>query len=110
MRRVLLVTMLALGFATADVLVGRAFLPVAYGQEAAPRDTIRRTDGKIRANLTVLSETPTKVEIDTNGDGKADETLDQNEIRSIDYGGAPAAYMPLISPPGWHERQKLVMR
>ncbi len=97
MRRVLLVTMLALGFATADVLVGRAFLPVAYGQEAAPRDTIRRTDGKIRANLTVLSETPTKVEIDTNGDGKADETLDQNEIRSIDYGGAPAPYTQALA-------------
>lgn len=63
----------------------------------APRDTIRKSDGKILANLEVLRETPEKVEVDTKGDGKVDLTLDQNEVKSIDYGGAPASYVQALA-------------
>ncbi len=64
----------------------------AQAQEAPPKDTVRKTDGKSLPNVVVLNETTAKVEIDTNGDGKADQTLDQKEVKSIDYGGAPASY------------------
>ncbi|MCX5738674.1 MAG: hypothetical protein NTZ61_09295, partial [Proteobacteria bacterium] len=79
-------------------LVTAATTTALLAQEApAARDTIRKSDGKILANLEVLSETPEKVEVDTNGDGKADQTLDQNEVKSIDYNGAPASYVQALA-------------
>lgn len=71
----------------------------AQDQPAAPvpRDTVRLTDGKILANVLVLSETPTEVKLDTKGNGKPDRTLDQNQVRAIRYGGAPAAYRQAIA-------------
>ncbi|KPL01421.1 MAG: hypothetical protein AMK75_05025 [Planctomycetes bacterium SM23_65] len=55
------------------------------------------TDGKILPNVLVLSETPTEVKLDTNGDSKPDRTLDQNDVTTIQYGGAPASFRQAIA-------------
>ncbi|HUW58185.1 MAG TPA: tetratricopeptide repeat protein [Planctomycetota bacterium] len=65
--------------------------------EPAPRDTLRMADGKILPNVLVISETPTEVKIDTNGDSKPDRTLDQNEVTAIQYGGAPTSYREAVA-------------
>jgi len=89
MRRLWVLTILAAVVAAGQVL--------AQEPAPAPRDTVRMLDGKLRANLTVLSETPTEVKIDTNGDGKPDETIDQNTVKSVDYGNPPAAYSQALA-------------
>ena len=65
----------------------------AQGTVTTPaRDTVRKADGKMLANVTVLEETATEVKIDRNFDGKADVTLDQNDVKQIGYGDMPIAY------------------
>ena len=59
---------------------------------ARPRDIVRTADRKILSNITVISETPTEVHLDTTGNGKADKTLDQNDVTEIQYDQVPNAY------------------
>lgn len=65
--------------------------------EPVVRDTVRKADGKILPNVLVISETATEVKLDTTGNGKADTTLDQNEVKEIQYGGTPNAYRQAIA-------------
>ncbi len=55
-------------------------------------DTVTRRDGKILPNVVVLKETASEVELDTDGDKKPDQTLAQDEVKSIMYGDAPIEY------------------
>jgi len=87
MRRYLTGVLLAVGLLAGDLWAQDDAPPAP-----TPRDTVRKADGKILASVLVISETPTEVTLDTNGDGKADQTLDQNDVRAIQYGGAPASY------------------
>jgi len=64
---------------------------------ARPRDIVRTADRKILPNVTVISETPTEVMLDTTGDGKADKTLDQNEVKDIQYDQAPNEYVQAVA-------------
>jgi len=86
---------------TAAVLIGLCAVDLCAQEEEpappAPRDTVRKADGKILPNVLVLSETATQVKLDTNGDGKVDVTLDQDEVRGITYGGAPTSYRRAVA-------------
>jgi tetratricopeptide (TPR) repeat protein len=86
-------------YATLAAVLAGLLAGELWAQEEPPpptpvqRDTVRKADGKILANVMVLSETPSEVKIDTRGGDKADLTLDQNEVTSIQYSGAPAPYL-----------------
>jgi len=90
-------------YATWVAVVAGLLAGELWAQEEPPvptptqRDTVRKADGKILANVMVLSETPGEVKIDTRGGDKADLTLDQNEVTSIQYAGAPAPYVQALA-------------
>ncbi len=92
MTRFVTMAALVMGLLTAD-LCAQEEPPAA----PAPRDIVIMTDGKIVRNVLVLSETPTEVKLDTNGDSKPDRTLDQNDVKTIQYGGTPVSYRQAVA-------------
>jgi TolA-binding protein len=55
-------------------------------------DVVMRDRVRSKQNVTVLDETYEKISIDTNGDGKEDETLPSDQVVSIRYSDTPATY------------------
>jgi len=62
-----------------------------------PRDMVLLADGGNLTNVVVLSETPSEVTVDTTGDGKADRTLNQNEVKAITYDREPTDYRQAVA-------------
>jgi len=59
---------------------------------AAGQDNVALVSGRTIAGVTVVRDGFDKVEIDRDGDGKADELVDAIEVKDVSYGDAPLAY------------------
>ena len=59
---------------------------------AASQDRLYLRGGRTRSDVAVLVDGYKGVEVDTNGDGKADETIPSDRIDRIEFGDAPMDY------------------
>ena len=66
-----------------------SWLPEAL---AAGKDEVVLKTGRGVPGLTVLSETYESVEVDRDGDGKADEPFPAEKVANVKYGDAPVAF------------------
>ena len=75
-------------------VVAVAVLLAAAGgvSRAAGQDNVALVSGRTIAGVTVVRDGFDKVEIDRDGDGKADELVDAIEVKDVSYGDAPLAY------------------
>ncbi len=75
------------------VVVVAVLLAAAGGISwAAGEDSVVLVSGRTIAGVTVIRDGFDKVEIDRDGDGKADESVEAIEVKDVSYGDAPLAY------------------
>ena len=59
---------------------------------AAGQDNVALVSGRTIAGVTVIRDGFDKVEIDRDGDGKADESVEAIDVKDVSYGDAPLPY------------------
>jgi len=70
-------------------------LASAASAQTAPlkgKDTVTLKTGRQIGSVIVLAERYDKVEVDRDGDGKADETFDAGDVATVTYGDAPMSF------------------